>query len=370
MKRRLCLLLCLGICTLEAVAGDPPIGASMRVTNGNSSCSGTVFSVGSEHAAAIGAAHCFSGRLGGEFHVLIGGKTAKATLVAIDKGKDLALWKLPAAAVTEVAELPDKQPEGPMTAIGYPAGVATAHVKQLKFREQYQKGSRFDWQCEVLEGRFEGGDSGGGVFLDGKLAGVIHGKETRSVCPGDGRQCRLVTYLHCVCFRDMREFVDSHAALIADCRDGQPPSFAGGTPPPANDQPYDGKGPRPKDLDSDKAMAAEIDRLRKEVADCKLQIANCKSQIEQQQAKASAPGPSGERGAAGANGAPGPKGERGEAGEPGAPGQAGATGPRGPPGNVTVILKWLDGETLKTLPDVKSGSRVTLPLSKTISDPK
>ncbi len=358
----------------HAEAGEPPIGASMRVTNGGTSCSGTVFSVGSEHAAAIGAAHCFSGRIGGEFDVLIGQQTVKATLIAVDKGKDLALWKLPASAVIEVAEFPDEQPQGPMTAIGYPAGVATAHVKKLKFRDQHEQGTRYDWQCEVVDGRFEGGDSGGGVFLDGRLAGVIHGKETKLVCQPRST-CRLVTYLHCVCFRDVREFVDSNAALIADCRGGQVPALAEGTPPPPSDKIYDGKGARPKDLGSDKCMAAEIDRLRHELAELRKLIEL------KPDPPAPVPGAKGERGAnatdeqvaaavekwiaanaerligehadkirgsAGANGAPGLKGE------PGSPGKPGASG------RITVILMDAAGKEVSRAENLDAGSTVKL----------
>lgn len=324
-------------------AGEPPIGASVRMVNGSvSQCSGTVFSKGENHAVAVGAAHCFTGRVGGEFDVRVAGKDAKATLIAHDVARDLALWKLPASVVGEVALFPEEQPEGPLTAIGYPGGTRTAEVKRLKYRDQYDEGGRYQWRCEVLEGKFQGGDSGGGVFMDGKLAGVIHGMEVRQVC--DGATCRMVTYLHAVCYSDVRAFVESHKEKWADCVE---PTGGRAVPPPPMDladikPPRDGTFPDKDSTQIILALLKRVEALEKSVA--------AKPDVPAVPGLKGDTGPKGEPGTAGKDGPSGP------AGKDGRDGKDGVAGPRGPAGVVTVILIGPDGKEISRASDVVSGS--------------
>ncbi len=334
----------------DVQAGDPPVGASVRMVNGSvSQCSGTVFSKGEHHAVAVGAAHCFAGRVGGEFDVRVAGKEAKATLIAHDAARDLALWKLPASVVSEVALFPDEQPQGPLTAIGYPQRTLTAEVKKLKYRDQYDEGGRFQWRCEVLEGKLQGGDSGGGVFMDGKLAGVIHGMETRSQGCETG-QCRLVTYLHAVCYSDVRAFVNAHKDKWADC---VTPTGGKAVPPPPMDlanvaPPKDGTFPDRESTQIILALLKRVEALEKSLADLPKApaVPGLKGDT----------GPQGEPGTAGKAGSAGPAGPAGPAGKDGRDGTDGKDGSPGRQGTVTVILIGPDGKEISRASDVVSGS--------------
>ena len=344
--------LCLGHGVLNA--GEPPIGASVRMVNGTTSqCSGTVFSKGEKHAVAVGAAHCFAGRVGGEFDVRVAGKEAKATLIAHDVARDLALWKLPASVVTEVAVFPDEQPQGPLTAIGFPQRAMTEHVKKLKYRDQYDEGGRYQWRCEVLEGTFENGDSGGGVFMDGKLAGVIHGKETRSQGCETG-QCRIVTYLHAVCYSDVRAFVDAHKDKWADC---VCPTGGKCAPPPPMDladvkPPRDGTFPDKESTQIILALLKRVEALEKKLS-------------EKPEAPA-VPGLPGEAGPKGEPGTAGKDGSPGRDGQDGRDGKDGVAGPSGPAGRITVVLIGPDGKEISRASDVASGSVARLQVKQTL----
>ena len=373
IERLIAVWCCLFIAAL-APADEPPLGSSVRVANGGSQCSGTVFSVGGDHAVAVGAAHCFVGRVGATFDVRIGTEqtATKATLLAIDRDKDLALWKLPASAVKEHAVFPETEPRGPFTGIGFASGSTKPLLKRLKFLQQAwarqetngnlqlddTHGTRIVWECRVTEGTHAPGDSGGGVFLDGRLAGVItHG----------GKDCSTAgcgTVLYCTSFRDVRAFVDQHKDRWADCV-GRVELAGKDVPPPPSDQPYNGSGPRPPDLDSDRCMAAAIDKLRKEVAELKKL-----GELKPERGAPGVTGPPGERGPAG------PAGERGERGLSataaqltdavaewlkthaaelrGAPGQAGAAG------TITVILIGEDGQEISRATKVTAGSTIKL----------
>ncbi len=347
-------LLALWLGCASSLAGEPPVGASVRMVNGSTSqCSGTVFSKGENHAVAIGAAHCFAGRIGGEFDVRVGGKEAKATLIAHDAAKDLALWKLPASVVTEVAELPDEQPQGPLTAIGYPQRSMTEKVKKLKYRDQYDEGGRFQWRCEVLEGTFEGGDSGGGVFMDGRLAGVIHGKEVRNQNCETG-QCRLVTYLHAVCYSDVRAFVDANKEKWADCVS---PTGCKNCPPPPKDladvtPPKDGTFPDRESTQIILALIKRVEALEKKLSE--------KPDAPAVPGLPGETGPKGEPGTAGKDGAAGP------AGRDGKDGKDGVAGPAGPVGRITVVLIGPDGKEISRASDVVSGSVARLQVKQSL----
>lgn len=92
------------------------------------------------------------------------------------------------------------------------------------------------------------------------------------------------------------------------------------------------------------------------------------------------PGPMGPRGPKGETGATGPRGEPGAVGATGPMGPTGDVGPEGPPGPpglrgvdgspgvITVILQDVNGNTIKRVDGVRSGSTVRLPVSKTVTN--
>lgn len=154
--------------------------ASVRIGQ-SGGCSGTIIHINGEKAYGVSAAHCCSG-VGQTF--VIGnpdGTSASARWTAINREHDLALfvtWASQIIAACPVAEAPDYDT---IDACGYPAGNGPIYKRatyngdrQGSFQGMPSGATRAYYT--VTEGWFQGGDSGGGVFADGRLVGVIsHG---------------------------------------------------------------------------------------------------------------------------------------------------------------------------------------------------
>jgi len=238
----------------------------------------------------------------------IHGQLIRASPVAYSMGDDVAI--VSANCDTPTVELDEDPPNGAeVEACGYPAG------RYVPVRQRIVKR-----QPGIIWGdrSIDQGHSGGGLFFNGRFAGLLHGRKTRepgtlSITPDrlrtilDKERCRY----RCRCRGVTRTFNASDVV----------------PPPPPNEPP---------------------------------------PQIAQQ-------GPPGPRGEIGAAGPVGPKGETGEAGSigpQGPPGPVGATGPpgpAGPPGSsgvVTVILIDENGKEVKRVENVQSGSVVRLNIKK------
>ena len=161
-------LLCVAM--FDTAAGDTLSDASVRVGG----CSGTIIAVGKTWAYGISASHC----IGSEKDLtatIPGGKKVKAQWISTDSNLDLVLFKIPAAGVSFVS-------------VGKVSGTIVSRGlngdKNLEFRSE---GAIFDKETKkkyhraefkVTKGDFDKGDSGGGVFAEGKLCGVItHGED-------------------------------------------------------------------------------------------------------------------------------------------------------------------------------------------------
>lgn len=152
---------------------------SVRVANGGSRCSATIIAIGDRYAVGVSAKHCFVGRIGGKFTINNPtGSSTEATLAAIDDKHDLALFYVPADGVVgrSCLHAPDEVGGGDVTAVGYTAGQGPK-FKEATWIGQLGK----NWTFRVDSGPFEGGDSGGGVFLNGTLVAVIWGKQDRTM---------------------------------------------------------------------------------------------------------------------------------------------------------------------------------------------
>lgn len=358
--------------------GETPahVLASVRTLNGGIKCSGTIISKGPEWAAGVTAAHCFTGKIGGTFWVYYpDGSTTDATLLAHDPKRDLALFKVPSKTVLAISQLPDRdpQPGSVWNVCGYPGGEGPMHYElKVNAAPVSNAAGMWRWAFDVTgDGAVFSGNSGCGVFSNGQTVGVLSHRDEYN----NGKT------LYCAPYSVMQAFLQENAGKARDCdgwwcpikrRNGeQPPAPPGGVPPPWTPRPnvpikpYDGRGSRPPDLDSDKDMAREIDALRKLVTELQ-------KRVDQKPEEREEPAP-----------LPPVKGDKGDAGPPGlsatdgqvqaavtkwleknATAISGADGKPGRSGTVTLELFWKDGETIATLKDLAAGSKVKLPLEK------
>lgn len=149
------------------------IAACLRMENGRSRCSGVVISRGSQYGLVLSAAHCVTGRIGGECSwVRADGKSFNGKLLAYDRNLDLSLFQIAASDVPGVAPIHCSDPNSASKweACGYTAGGGLKYktVSKCKSGENHY---------HIRKGPFGGGDSGGAVFADGGLVGIISGCE-------------------------------------------------------------------------------------------------------------------------------------------------------------------------------------------------
>lgn len=295
----------------EAAEALPEISAAtVRVRNGSFSCSGTLISP-EGHGVSCG--HCFAGIIGGEFTVdLTTGRSAKATLLKHDATRELSLWKIDADEVPAWSPVLASMPEAPerYDVIGYPAGVGPTWYR---LRAGSLDGG--SWSFPAEGGKIRGGFSGSGVFCDGYLCAVLWGRSMDRDGGNAGSALKAVTN------RDLAKFVPAQYQC--------PPPPTG--QPWVCPQPYSGRGPRPRDLDSDKDLAREVDKLRRELAELRQR----REQVEPGEAMPAPPPPDSIAPPVDPTpitprppvvGRQGPKGDKGDKGDAGPPGKDGASG--------------------------------------------
>ena len=140
-------------------------------------CSGTIIAVDSKWAYGLSAAHCAV--VGKSVYLkTFKGLRHQAKWLSKDSNLDLALFRTPAFESAVAVEIGEKS--------DVIQGFGTHGVKELKFsttgvikdRDTGNKFSRAEFI--VKKGKFDDGDSGGGVFSAGKLCGVIsHGEKEK-----------------------------------------------------------------------------------------------------------------------------------------------------------------------------------------------
>lgn len=284
--------------------------ASVIMHNGGTQCSATIFAA-DKRAAGIGDAHCFTGVIGGKFWVSFTDSThTLATLEAIDRPNDLALFTVDAADILDVATLPAKMPAKfkAYESIGYPKGegptwqtldvardpVGIVGMVRKPRENPYAWMER--WSFVPRNGIFPG-HSGSGVFADGHLVAVTNG--------GDPKH--LVAAPHNI----VVDFVKKHAARLKDCGplfDNQvaqtsnrqpliatilpspppPPEEEIGPPPdwhakpnvPVEDGIYPGHGKLPKRLRGIKTRAGLLDGAVKAVGELESKVEAQNAEIE------------------------------------------------------------------------------------------
>lgn len=133
-------------------------------------CSGTVIAKGKEWAFGLSAAHCAVP--GKKVTVILeSGKKIKGEWISVDKVTDLSLFKVPAGEVEGVCSVGD--PGKSFTGHGRHGPKALEYKRVGAVIENKTKRELLRAEYKLKEGKFDNGDSGGGVFSNGKLVGVI-----------------------------------------------------------------------------------------------------------------------------------------------------------------------------------------------------
>lgn len=384
---------------------------SIHLANGDTRCSGTVISQGVEYAAAVSAAHCFRGVIGGHFTAFNpDGSSMEATLLAMDEKNDIALFRLPADKILGRSWVPD---DGCIPDVGVYSAVGYTHTTgpiykacQLADRGKWRsEGGGEVWMYRVLYEQsppktgFGGGDSGGGIFKNGALLTVISTCEKNSAA-WDNREMRGCGHGELAAFlrrnRDNLRGCGPHGCPPnPDPRQEQhyrqqPPDWkpspnipirpptdpATPVPDPKNDvPPPPGYPPQKPDAPPPPAEDARVDRVIQQVSQLALEVTQMQAVVNHINSIAPRDGQDGPPGPQG------PKGDKGDRGEPGVgtPGPAGLQGPPGEPGSPGagiksavvnaerhLILMLTSGETIDAGPImVTSGDAVDLsPLVK------
>jgi len=289
--------------------------ASVRMSNGNFRCSGTVLGDDSSDTALIlSCSHCTGGHIGNScwWHNP-DGSSFRAKLEAVDKTKDLSLWSASRNDVLYYTKVATNWDEASVfSQCGYPQGRGPK-VRSIEFsNEQTINNGMERYNFTVVDGPdIIGGDSGSGVFVDGDLMGVLsHNGAPKSGLPS--------TTLYCTRQGALCEFIEENSVNITNCppwgcpprnqrrnnRDQIAPRPDPRFSPEPNvpiDPPRDDRAPSPprrRDRDRDALIAdlqKQIEELRK----------SQQPDQELQPGKDGQPGPPGPMGPPGPQGAPG-----------------------------------------------------------------
>ena len=324
-------LLALTVAAAAAEVTPSHLLASVKMVNGGNRCSGTVCHRDAESAWIVSCAHCVSGKIGNSCYWYNGdGTWFKAELVAFDRELDLSLFRCDEPEETlGVAWILDEAPTGDEVryeACGYTGVDGTG--KGPYYKSVTPVG---DLHFRVDSGPFGAGDSGGGIYADGALIGVI------SCCGGPSSSSSNTKMYPWCSHQQLREFVAQHAPPVPAAEQRvqyeQPPPW---TPEPN----FDFNPPRPaaRPPESTPESAPEPEHLAPapdsgslpEVVPELVPIPDPGRQerIEflQQQIEVL------EHRLAELTQTPGPAGADGRPGSPGIPGLQGPVGPAGPAG--------------------------------------
>lgn len=315
--------------------------ASVKMVNGGTRCSGTVCYRDEKAAWIASAAHCVAGRIGGSCYWYNGdGTWFEAELVAFDRGKDLSLFRCDTPEKTlGVAWITGEKPQGEFEACGYTGVDGTGRGPYYK--KISPDGDR--WYRIEDAAPFGGGDSGGSVFADGRLIGVI------SCCDGASERSNNEKILTGSTPGQFFEWVQTNGC--PRCPPPEQRQFFEGPPPwipkpnfPFNppqrepeikpdSPPPDNQTPPPRDLDDDDdddCHCPNVGELLKRVDELEKKLAK----LDSGPSLPGPPGPAGQAGEPGPPGPAGPPGADGNAGADGKPGDRGCDGERGLPGPI------------------------------------
>jgi hypothetical protein len=152
--------------------------ASVMIKNGNNSFSGTILNPTEDGRTFVATcAHGFAGRIGGPCRVFLDGKEIAGTLRFHDTSHDVAIVEIPSGEYPSVELAGGSSPAGTsIESFGFPGGTGPT-----KFTSRIVD-NNFVHRCTVhnngaayvtVADQVKQGHSGGGLFIDGKLAGVV-----------------------------------------------------------------------------------------------------------------------------------------------------------------------------------------------------
>lgn len=324
-------LLALTVAAAAAEVTPSHLLASVKMVNGGNRCSGTVCHRDAEAAWIVSCAHCVSGKIGNSCYWYNGdGTWFKAELVAFDRELDLSLFRCDEPEETlGVAWIFDEPPSGDEVryeACGYTGVDGTG--KGPYYKSVTPVG---DLHFRVDSGPFGAGDSGGGIYADGALIGVI------SCCGGPSSSSSNTRMYPWCSHRQLREFVAQHAPPVPAAEQRvqyeQPPpwtpepNFEFNPPRPAATPQESTPEPAPEPANiappPDPETAPEVEPELVPIPDPGRQerIEFLQEQIEILEQRL-----------AELTQTPGPAGADGRPGSPGIPGLQGPVGPAGRPG--------------------------------------
>jgi len=160
---------------VASAAAPEFIKASARIGG----CSGTIFATVGDQSYGVSAAHCASGVGRSVQFDLPSGKSGKAVWLFIDRRVDMSLFRVPSEKVDVVYAIKESPTLGEYISCGYPKGRGPRLIPS-KFLGEAEINSLPvpRWEFDVDDTSFGKGCSGGGLFSDGSLVGVVtHGSD-------------------------------------------------------------------------------------------------------------------------------------------------------------------------------------------------
>jgi hypothetical protein len=219
------LFLTLAFCLPAHAATPDHVLASVKIGG----CSGTVFTRGPVWSAIVSCRHCYAGQpIGGHYWVYLpDGSQNSCTLVASDPINDLTLFRIPTDATLGCASLPERMPAevGEYCSVGYPQGQGPFYHVIVPHRTVHSIGGVSErWGFACTDGISVGGQSGSGVFADGRFVGVQSHRNTvgtidtkHLATPRRTGQVEVGDVVYSCQHRHLVEFVKAHRSKIADC---------------------------------------------------------------------------------------------------------------------------------------------------------
>lgn len=190
--------------------------ASVKLLNGDVQGSGTIISKGERGALLLTAAHNFRGNIGGQFWVYYpDGTFTKASLIAFDKEKDLAIAVVDPKTIINHSFVPKNLPDkGNFSGCGYTNGEGP-NYRILVYNNSYRNtNNKVMWEMTAI-GPFWDGDSGSGVFLDEACVGVTSQRDALTWIGHNTYQKKLYACSH----QEIVSFLEINKDILKDYGD-------------------------------------------------------------------------------------------------------------------------------------------------------
>jgi hypothetical protein len=196
--------------------------SAVRINNRGALGSGTIISKGDRYATVLTVAHLFNGKLGTEFWVYYAdGSYTTATLIASDAKRDLALCRVEADTVLARSYIPKEMIKGNvnLSGVGYTLGNGPKYKTLTYNNAYYNKDQKYFWNFSVNSGPNWSGDSGGGVYIENALVGVISMRDDDE----NSKSRQFSPHVYAVSHTEIVGFLGENEAALVDCGDWSEP---------------------------------------------------------------------------------------------------------------------------------------------------